>query len=48
MNNKKTKLCLLMLVMFLGACEVSNTVLAKEENKPVAISEVNQEEVKAN
>lgn len=49
MNNKKTKLCLLMLVMVLGACEVSsNSVFAKDENKPVAISEVNQEEVKAN
>ena len=48
MNNKKTKLCLLMLVMVLGACNVSSSVLAKETNSPVTTSEVNQEEVKAN
>ena len=45
---KKSKLCLLMLVMLLGASEVSNVVYAKDENKPVVTSEVNQDDVKAN
>ena len=46
MSNKKTKLCLLMLVMLLGACSFSNDVaFAKNE---ASITEVNQDDIKAN
>ena len=46
MNNKKTKLCLLMLVMLLGACSFSNDVAFAKNEAP--ITEVNQDDIKAN
>ncbi|MBQ8669353.1 hypothetical protein IJ472_06205 [bacterium] len=49
MKNKKTKFCLLMLVMVLGASGIStNPAFAKDDTTPVVTSEIDQDEIKAN